>query len=415
MTCIESKAPYHQQDGTDLCGNAVAQMMLAAPSLGGRVHPQNEVLHLNRSGSALKRLASLFGDLVTKLLGRWNTSPAALCDALNEKKSEFDDDFVINGDSNTDAGCQRIAHAIVKKRVAVPVVVFGSNHWVAVTAVMLEGDPGAGPPYSIKGFFINNPKPDTPDDRTHKTPDACGHEVPANGSADTYVTMFGWLSKYWKEPCRDLAKDPVFVTITPGPPLAPLPASAGPIGRFAAGTTLPLPLSPNDAVKVAVAGVASHMIMSEGPLAKLIGTAMPTNAGPVGDPDNDDDPTYFLVDVDARDRKTVGLALVDPISGEFLGVQAPASLDVPLPSFALDNLSTVEASIAQFQNMIAFADAVGQVPLGPSKVAKQLVWTPCRQSMSPFYPFLRVDISGKRYFRGQDRVMHRRLDRDAHA
>jgi hypothetical protein len=328
----------------------------------------------------------------------WHTSPDDMCTILNEQATT--NGFVPNVDDFALDGCQRIAATVVQRKLAVPAVIFGSAHWVVVSAVLLDQDPAQQPPgspYSIKGFFIDNPMPITSDGHAHREDDVCGHGG-LNGSKKTFVTLEAWLSLYWDEPCADFGDRPGFVTVSPGAGVV-LPA---PQPRVTARAPSKLPSAPIDARAVAEAGFRKCGLDRLGPLVPFLQNVQFGVARPMNDDDDDGDPTYFIVQL-LRDGALAGNALVGGLDGLFQGVQAPASTSVPLhepPSIVDDILAGNVSRLAAFVAGSKLADELG----APENVTigKKLIWKRSAESMSPFRGLISVDVSGARWFVGLD-------------
>jgi hypothetical protein len=106
-----------------------------------------------------------------------------------------------------------------------------------------------------------------------------------------------------------------------------------------------------------------------------------------------------------RCGEQVGTAVVDADTNEFLGVQAPAMI-MPTPAEMQEIASCALTSHADM-----LRDVLGPLDLAQRSftVHPTLVWRPCRQSMSPYYPFVQVNLAGTILYVGLDGRVHRRL------
>jgi hypothetical protein len=403
MSCIETGLPYHQQDNREFCGRAVAQMMLAGDKLGATIVAQHD-MRSNPIRVAWGKLTSLF---TGKL--HWNTSPEDLAAILNQNATAHD--FGVQFDRTRADGCQRIADVIIKTGTAVPAVVYGQAHWVVVTAVMLEGGdrPAPGPPYEIKGFFVNNPMPETVRG-AHDPSDDCGRDGNVNGSPNTYVTLQSWREMYWNEPCTDLKDGPAFVTVTSAAQQLSGRASGAETEHAVSAAAAATTITAAEAVQVAALGMEEHGLKTTGPLRALLANATPFGAQGQNDDDGDGDPTFYRVNL-VNGAEPVGFALVGARDGAFHGVQAPGSVKVPLnepPSIVDDILNGSTTALRKFTTSVELTADLSSGK--PAAIQKSLVWEPSQQSRSPFYSFICVNVSGKQWYVGMDGSAHRSLD-----
>lgn len=384
---------YHQQDNDTFCGPAAAQIMLA--SIGRGTAVQND---LNRVISN----------------GHSGMSPARLCLTLNRKKANFPMSFVVCYDTMISDAIKRIIETVLERGVAVPATVWGKDHWVVITGVALDD---AGGKQDAMGFFIHDPLPETPTApiggincrlaNPHGPDDCCGHGF-SFGSGNTYVALNAWRQHYWRQfyidPFGEEPSGYVSITAETNPPPGDVRVASGSL-------VVPPPLSPStptigkDKAKASAdAGVARHHLSVRGPLVPFLSNAVAVSARAQHDPFIG---AYYSVDLADRDsRLPAGQAFVDGNTGEFFGAQAP-SAETPIPfdtkSFALSAL----AARAQESSNVALADALMKKKVS---VRKDLVWKPCRQSMSPFSPFVQVRVGEAPVFVGADGRVHWQLE-----
>jgi len=326
---------------------------------------------------------------------------------LNDNRIAGTASFTVRADLDAHTAARRIFTTLTGSAAppAVAAAVFRGSHWVAVTGVVFDGD-ATGEQTKILGFFINNPEPKTPF-RTvpgsafsaappHVASDACGMVPPrgesAFGSGHTFVAMFEWFNFYWNEPSvLGQTQDQRFVTVPADggtePALRGVPAIEEPHAPAAAGGTA-------DAINAALDGIATYKLDAPGsPLAALISNAgadpivltvqqIPRNLGIIGASER-----YNIVRLVVNGTH-VGNVRIGAQDGRFLSVQAPpASIPGPatLAQFAM-------AALQRFQR-----DSPGALDGGTfteRDVNAQLVWRPALQSMSPFYPFVQINVAG---------------------
>jgi Papain-like cysteine protease AvrRpt2 len=403
MTNICLTVPYHQQDSDMFCGEATAQMILASR---GNLYQQAELSNGLSCSSC-----------------NGGTSPQALQDLLNEKLPS-EPFFSQRWDVNMDEGCQTIVAGLLAGS-GVAAMVNGSSHWVLVTGVNLVGDP-AQKPYTIDSFFINDPEPETAAilraDQGYRSPplphdpmDTCGHKG-VYGSASTQVPLCEWRDTYWSAPCT-IGDQIGYVTVSTAAPAQKSDyfadykrTYAKQLAEFAPARVHPstvrsLSYPEREAVakRAAERGIRDHGILAKGPLAeRLAGYHLGdlTYHTDLGDP-----PRHSYQIRLMRGVEQIGTACVDAETLKFRGVQAPASI-MPTPAEMREiTLGALKSRTASLRDI-----------LGPFELAHELftihpalVWRPCRQSMSRYYPFIQVNLAGTILYVGLDGRVHRRL------
>jgi hypothetical protein len=405
--------PYHQQDYADFCGEAAAQMVLAG--LSGQTLQQEDLKRGSGGG----------------------TLPAKLKSVLNEKKPQSCKvQFTINCDKLKTTGLQRILGVFLRNNPSgVPTLVHGGSHWIVVTGVQYQRDNSGN--YTIVGFYINDPEPQTPwilylkdhlnravsPPLPHGPGDACGtgkatgnatgnasEKASKNnnsmyGSSDTIVFIKQWNDSQWSTACN-IKEESLqgFITVSgaslPLPLLAPEPRLPM---RPASMDSLDSDKREAAAKEAAQKGIHDHRIDENGPLAeRLAGYRVGdlTYHTELGTPQRHS----YLIRL-MREGEQIGNACVDADTLELLGVQAPASI-MPTPD------EMPELALRALTRYAAVLDDV----LGPHtldqrlfEVNPSLVWRPCRQSMSRYYPFLEVDVAGTILYVGLDGRVHRQL------
>ncbi len=300
MSYVGTNLPYHQQDGVDYCAPAVAQMLLA--SLGAGLLSQDQL-----DAQSLRLSAPPFN------------GPEALCEVVSRAKpAACELAFSVCYDADRSAGCLRIARALLVTGVAVPAVIWGAEHWVAVSGAMLGGGRAPGAPWQLKGFFVNDPLPPSPSrigadpgaPPPHAPGDGCG-TGDRRGSADAYVTAYGWQHLCWGTPYR--ASPPAFATIVSAPAEAAAAVAPGTLASDPGQTVG----GDDDVRRIVELGIARHGLATEGPLACLLAGARA--AAVIADM-----PAIRWVDLE-RDGMVVGHAAVDPVGGQLVSVAAPSS------------------------------------------------------------------------------------------
>jgi hypothetical protein len=391
----------HQQDEDDYCGSAVAQMMLAAA---------------NADISDQDRLYGLMTTLY------WNTEPEMLAKQLNQRDSLTRYQVYRDQDATTAYG--RLA-AATKSGLAVAAVVHRGVHWVMICSVTTDS---SNPP-RLTHVTFNDPFPDTASQLgeaakpppPHDDTDLCGSGAPF-GYADALETTAGW-ALYWPVP--------------PQPPTTPTKPSAdtapyvivGPIGlkpvsiadvefklrrrSRSVASAAQVDAACNDvagllderrALECAERGLAEYQL--DRSLANEYSAASrPPSARLV----RYDDQAYYLVTLERRGAPA--MVRVRAHDGVFLGVITGSAIhDLP-PRDDLRVRRALVADATRLHGIVTPTDIETQ----PFTVAAALLWRPCRQSKSPYFPFAQITIAGTTLFLSCNGRIYPRLDGGIHA
>jgi hypothetical protein len=406
MTTVDFRtAPtrYHQQDESDLCGEAVAQMILRSRG----------VVDLDQC--ALRKQLNKNAD---------GTTPIELCGLLNRNLPDAERGFAVYPDTSPQDGMRRLFAALAQLPIdapkpAVPAYVIDQKHWVAVTGVAFDA-PADLQTAEILGFFVHDPEPQIPTPKVpagghpgplpHSDDDTCGLLVPNHGSiygsSSTFVTTFEWLHYYW----QDDDKLGTFVTVVRDHEHRPLIGSVAPIPPV----SMPGPVH-FDAKKISDAandGVTRFDLASAGsPLGSVLTGAqahpedvvsvdrIPKNSAAVGSAER-----YHLAQF-RRNGQVVAIARIGADDTCFLSLRAAPS---PIPArHELHDFASY--AIEQFRSNDFMIDE-RVLRDRTFTVHPTLVWRPSLQSMSPFYPFVQINFAGTTVFASLDGRIHRALD-----
>ena len=379
--------PFHQQDTNYYCGAACAQMIL--DSIGSGLLDQTYLYNINHAHSA----------------PGWYTSPSGLnytLNALMPPPPKFDSFFIVEVANTELAGSENIVRTLRFFRVATATLVWGTGHWVVVRGAKTTADPAqVGVAYAIEGFYINNPWPPTPSASNpalappppHADPDACGTGG-ARGIANEYVTYSDWQSSYFTGGDAFGVGYAQFVSVCD--PRRPPMGAIKLIGRTRLADGLRL-ISRDEALAFATRGLQAHNLKKEDcPLSPALRQARPATADLVQRLDRRDE-FYYLVTLHT-DGKASAVVRADALDGSLHGALALTG-DVHTPIIGR------EAAVAAAKNArIDFGDGFGAAPLreGAYSVHPTLVWRPCRESRSPYYPFHMITIGARSIFVGYD-------------
>lgn len=377
--------PYHQQDTNYYCGAAVAQMIL--DSIGSGLIGQNTLYSSNHSHSS----------------AGWYTSPDGLNFTLNAfmpPPPAFNSFFIVEAANSEPDGSANIVRTLRYFGVATGTLVYGCGHWVAVRGAKTDEDPENGP-FTIEGFYINNPWPPTPSfynsslapPPPHADPDACGNGG-NRGVANEWVPYSEWRNTYHTG-CDVYGvghKQFVSVCDPRRPPLGPVKIVG--VTRLADGSRL---IPAEEAMRIALHGIESHLRSEkECPLTPAVMNAHPVSAHLVQRLDRRDE-FYYLITVHQEGRPSAVLR-GDALYGTFQGALSLTGAE------KLPIIEREAAVAAARQAVIDLEDGSGRLKLrdGTFCVHPTLVWRPCRESRSPYYPFQQMTVGDVTIYVGYD-------------
>ncbi len=386
---------FHQQDATDGCGPAAAQMIL-------------EFLGLDPPKQGC------LDDLVPDPSHRSGMSPLRLRSTLNLTKGSYSSTFVACYDGAVDVALSRIVGSISARRMAVPTVVWGDadTHWVVVTG--LAFDPArAKRRDGLVGLFIHDPLPPTPRKPTgsprchfappHDVGDCCGTGS-YFGSGHTYISLDAWKRHFWNafyvDPAGFEPRGYVSLIAENDPPPGEIRKTPGELRTIPVVPGAPT-IDAVAAVRAAADGLIANGLALTGPLVDPLRGVDEFYAESLS---YSNDEPYFRVTL-SKCSKLAGSAYVDGRTGTFFGVQAPWTQAPPPFESAAFALAALHERAAKFNDTLPaqlWADRF-------SKVRTTLFWQPCLESMSPFQPLVRVELGDAVLYVGPDGRVHRNL------
>jgi hypothetical protein len=375
---MDLKTPYHQQDTDYYCGAAVAQMIL--DSIGSGVLDQNALYNSNHSHSS----------------PGWATSPGGLnytLNALMPPPPKFNSFFIVERGNTEPEGSADIVRTLAYFEVATGSLVYGCGHWVAVRGAKTSADPkDQNSSYSIDGFYINNPWPPTPSFYTpslappppHADPDACGSGG-NRGVANEYVPYSEWQNTYFTGCDAYNVGHAQFISVCDPrrPPLGQLKL----VGqtRLRDGEKL---IATEEALSLAARGLDAHLRSGQKcTLTPALEGARPATAHLVQRLDRHDE-FYYLV-IMHREGRPSAIVRGDGLHGTFQGA-------LSLTGVERSPIIEREAAVAAARRAVIDLGEAGRIPLreGAFSVYPTLVWRPCQESRSPYYPFHQIAVGG---------------------
>lgn len=362
---MELDLPYHRQDYWFTCGAACVQMTLAG--LGIDQQNQSALYEDARRFSTETDSFAVDPDGLEQLMNR--QLPARQVRAWAQPDEE--------------STSRKICWSI-KKGVAPIALVFDGGHWVVIRGYHASADP-MGPTdtsYTIHSFDVSNPAPElmslpTPPS-LHNSTDQCG--INSLGRLSSPISYEDWRS--WMTPNNRGTKwRGMFVVIADPDP--PPPSSAAAIAGVAPASDMD-GIGDDIVIGGAFGGIRTFGLDKHKDWAALLTGAQaqrPVLRVRRLDRSGDD---YFLVPIRQGNQLNV-VVLVSARSGKYLqAIAAPGPRNSDI--VYLDGGSVV-SSLAGKQVQCDLPPYRLSMPSEKWSVDAGLVWMPCRESLSPYFPF----------------------------
>lgn len=281
-------------------------------------------------------------------------------------------------------------------------MVYGSDHWIVVRGYTASATPqnSGDVGYSISGFDINNPWPPTPSPAPpppHTGGDVCGSGG-NRGVADEHISYSSWKSNYMTGVPGGHWSGKFIAVCDPEPPPTRHPLSTPEQrprfdGEELIGSRVAADLSRES---LEVAGLLDRENWRKALEGTRVGDAILVQRL-----DRADD--FYWIVPQVRDGVPTAVVNIDARFGEYMQARA---LPDPLGT-ALLTLGKEEVNAAVYGRLHELPGEAGQLRIRPdiACISKHWVWRPCRESLSPFYPFKLVSYGGHRvYIRSDGRV-----------
>jgi hypothetical protein len=375
---------YHQQDTNYYCGAANAQMIL--DSIGAGLFDQNTLYTECNSHST------------SDPPGSWYCGPDGLAWTLNQHRDGHALYFLVDAYSTEDTVSRKIVWTIHHYRVAPAALVQGGNHWVVVAGYGASKAPAnsADTSYTIDEFVIDNPWPPTPAPTAaqpspppHSAGDICGSGG-VRGVATEHVSYTGWRTNYMTPNAFGTTWKNQYVAVCdpepPGERVGAVVAIEHPLGGDAIADA-------STAQELALAGIRSHRLNRRKPWSGALAEATPQAPLLVQRLDAED--AFYYVVPFANERGVSAATMIDARYGDYFSTIALDGGVVMPPrpgSRKLRNLVT--------GSTIELEDGAGRLRLRPEGHAwyPTMVWKPCLESLSPFWPFYLVTVGRRQIF-----------------
>ncbi|HEX4578321.1 MAG TPA: hypothetical protein VH117_13275 [Edaphobacter sp.] len=385
---------YHQQDTDYYCGAACAQMVL--DSLGAGLLDQNVLYNDNHSHSTTE--------------SGWYTAPDGLQWTMHNLEPPAPPgpphygsyDFVLFALDTEDLISRKIVWTIHNYKAAPIAMVFGSAHWIVVRGYTASAAPAdySDTSYSIDSFDVNNPEPPTPGGsnpslappppHTDGT-DGCGSGG-SRGLANENISYSTWQSTYMTGIPGGYWGGKFVAVADPAPP----PALRGVPSR-----PLMKPLEyRGELLRAAQATARAEESLKAYGLATRENYSRALDRAKFGEgvlvqrldlPDT----FYWIVPATEGSFNTLAVA-VDAKSGLYMQSAVHANPEGNLLQFG----STEEVAKSIIGKVVELPNGGVRIPVRREALCQypRLVWMPCRESLSPFYPFHMFTIGSERIY-----------------
>lgn len=316
-------------------------------------------------------------------------------------------------------GSEKIVYTLWKYGVATGTPIYSNSHWIAVRGVSTSVEPKPGSIYSINGFWINNPWPFVPayDPLTatynptllppppHSATDGCGSGATNRGQDNEYVAYDGggpgavtWKNTYFLG-CNWCGSYRYISVCDPEPPeLGKLDIRSR--ERWAKGNQL---IGLEEATRFALRGIDEHNLTEDKLFVEALKQARPEKPILVQRLDLLD-AFYYIVPMVRGGAITATLS-VDGLYGNFQGGRAfrePAKRLFVSGKEVLENLIGQSIELGEKRGKLVIRkEAHCFYPI--------MVWRPCKESRSPYYPFYMITVGDYRVYIGYDGSIYTEL------
>jgi hypothetical protein len=370
---------YHQQDTDYYCGAACAQMVLH--SVGQPLISQDTLYSDNRAHTVEPN--------------SWSTAPDGLQWVMNNHQAGKY--FALDSLDSADAIDRMLCWTIHYWKVAPIALVEDGNHWVSVHGYTASAAPTSSddPSYTISSFDIKDPWPPDPPPGPpppHTDGDSCGSGG-AHGAANVNVSYTSWQTDYVTANQFGTLWLGKFVAVCdPDPPLAFGDRARLEPRRFFDGDRL---LEASTARETALIRAEETGLFTREPWGRIFEGVRPGEPILVQRLDRADS-YYWIVPANDGEGDPRGAVSIDARFGDYLSAVRLHAADRVLFAFRdveelLEHVATPRIELPDGASRLIFR------PEGAS-VHPAYVWKPCRESLSPFYPFRMLTIGPFRIY-----------------
>ena len=354
---------YHTQDTSYYCGAACAMMVLAEIGVGYASLDQDDLYNSNHNHNAQSG---------------WYSDPEGVKFTMVDRKpASFTNTFDVYRKVSETEGSQKLVYTLKQYGVSPIVLVYGCMHWIVVCGVQTDVNPATGP-YTIQGFWVNNPVHE--DNEPHAAGDNCGSGG-THGIENQWVSYASWQSTYFTGCNYDSADGSLqYLSVCdPEEPKITAPRQIEPV-RYFDGRSIA------DIRKIA--GVLNQELRRHSlfDVKQTTRVARGKFATPLLVRRLDTERGYYYLVPSMEKTNVIGYAQMDALYGNLESVftlkrgMKPFETDVKRIAQRLTGL------------LIELPQEKGRFRLreGKFQIEKNLVWRPCRQAYSPHLPFWRI-------------------------
>lgn len=383
---------HHQQDTNYYCGAACAQMVL--DSIGTGLLDQDDLYADNHSHSVTE--------------SGWYSGPDGVAWTMNNRRPAGHNSFVNFALSSEDSISRKICWTIHHYQVAPIALVYGYMHWIVVRGYGASADPtdSGDTTYTINDFDVNNPWPPVP---SFYNPSLAPPPLHSNGTdgcgsggnrgiANENIPYAEWQSTYMTGvPDGHWAGQHIAVCDPEPPPIR--------VGkpqlhmRRLQGLEL---ITPEAAAELAITCLQEAGLYNRGGgWERGFSNTQPSKPLLVQRLDRADS-YYYIVPMKRGSEEAASAVRVDARFGNYLGaIYVPSESRGGSVSSLLPFKFSQEAA---FETLTSQRIDLGQ-RVGRLRIRKEilvpystLVWKPCLESLSPYYPFYMYIIGSKRLY-----------------
>ena len=382
---------YHQQDTNYYCGAACAQMVL--DEIGAGLLDQDTLYNENHSHSTTE--------------SGWATGPDGLQYTMNHEAPAGNPAglphghpyFALDALASEDSLSRLLAWTIHYWRVAPIALVYHSQHWIVVRGYTASAAPTSSldNAYSMQSFDINNPWPPVPSwgnaalapPPPHGATDGCGAGGD-RGIADENISYTAWHDTYMTG-CDFGHWNGQFVAICdPSPPARP----GAPFFRQQPLRTKRL-IAAADAPKHALEGLKAYGLDSRKNYAQLL-QRFKLDSGVLVQRLDHPDMFYYVVPLRESADVTPLAITVDALTGVYRE-----------SAIRTTDRGSVFATLPRDQALKTIVGRTFDLPHHRGRLLVRegalchyphLVWKPCRESLSPYYPFHMFTVGSQRVY-----------------
>lgn len=364
----------HQQDTDYYCGAACAQMVLQ--TIGAGLLDQDDLYADNHSHSTVDTGVN------------WATGPDGLTWTMMDRRPPaFRNHFVLYALDTEDLISRKLCWTIHNYLVAPIALVYGWAHWIVVRGYTASAHPAsaADNSYTIDAFDINNPWPPTPvpgPPPPHSAGDACGGGGD-RGIANEHITYATWQSTYMTGVPGGHWNGKFVAVCDPEPPAQ----RGGPLREAPKRRGKGELLRPEQMADLALTGLKDYGLLERKEWASALRQAQPQPAVLVQRLDRLDS-FYGVVPFRAK-KGTVAYAAVDGRWGDYM----QAAL-LPKAQTERSWISLEQALKRIIGQRFELPGQKGRLMVRKESLCPcpHLVWRPCMESLSPYYPFYMFSI-----------------------